>query len=489
MSEPETILAHAARLLRRGSPLAGRTVVVTAGPTREPIDPVRVVTNRSSGKMGYRLAEAAWERGADVRARQRAGRPSAAPVGVRLRSVETTEDLEKAVAEELPRADVLIMAAAPADYRPVQPERRQAPAHRRRPGHSDGTDGRHPAGHASRSGSRAASSSASRSRPGTPSHKARTKLERKALDLIVVNDALEPGAGLRRGHQSRRDPRPRGQRPGGAARLEAGSGRHHPRRRGGAPWLTTWQQYLAAAGGAGRRRGRTSPAAAWRRAAARRPAPMPPHRRVPRVRGHAVAATAPRRSPAPGSTIDLPVADLLGDGLGSLRHARRRRRADRGVHALRPVEGPEQHRAGRGQPDGRLMLVGEGPGATEDETGRPFVAQAGELLDADPRRYRDPAGECIHCQRREVPAAAEPEAVAGRDPPPACRTSAVRSQLVRPKVILALGGHRRRGAARRPEEPGRTARQGAPLRGHSARRDVPPRRTAPQPELEEADLG
>ena len=66
MSEPETILAHAARLLRAAAGSAARRVVVTAGPTREPIDPVRVVSNRSSGKMGYRVAEAAWERGAEV---------------------------------------------------------------------------------------------------------------------------------------------------------------------------------------------------------------------------------------------------------------------------------------------------------------------------------------------------------------------------------------------------------------------------------------
>ena len=64
MSEPETILAHAARALNRTGPLAGKRVLVTAGPTRESLDPVRVVSNRSSGKMGYRLAEAAWERGA-----------------------------------------------------------------------------------------------------------------------------------------------------------------------------------------------------------------------------------------------------------------------------------------------------------------------------------------------------------------------------------------------------------------------------------------
>jgi len=194
MSEPESILAHAARLLRRGSPLAGRTVVVTAGPTREPIDPVRVVTNRSSGKMGYRLAEAAWERGADV---VLVSGPVnlAAPVGVRLRSVETTEDLEKAVAEELPQADVLIMAAAPADYRPSSPSDAKHPR----------TDGAlaipmEPTADILRA------TIAVRKRgsvivgfaleTGDAIHKARTKLEGKALDLIVVNDALEPGAGF-----------------------------------------------------------------------------------------------------------------------------------------------------------------------------------------------------------------------------------------------------------------------------------------------------
>ncbi len=66
MAEPEVIVRHAARVLRGGGALAGRRVLVTAGPTREPIDPVRVLTNRSSGRMGFRVAEAAWERGAEV---------------------------------------------------------------------------------------------------------------------------------------------------------------------------------------------------------------------------------------------------------------------------------------------------------------------------------------------------------------------------------------------------------------------------------------
>lgn len=194
MSEPETILAHAARLLRGHGRLAGRRVVVTAGPTRESIDPVRVVTNRSSGKMGYRIAEAAWERGADV---VLISGPVAlpAPVGVTLRRVESTRDLELAVRAELPGADVLVMAAAPADFRPSSPSDSKrsrvdgalaipmeptddilsATRGERRPGSIT-------VGFALETGDALA--------------KGRVKLERKDLDLIVVNDALEPGAGF-----------------------------------------------------------------------------------------------------------------------------------------------------------------------------------------------------------------------------------------------------------------------------------------------------
>ncbi|HZI72564.1 MAG TPA: bifunctional phosphopantothenoylcysteine decarboxylase/phosphopantothenate--cysteine ligase CoaBC, partial [Gemmatimonadales bacterium] len=119
MSEPETIMAYAARVLRAGR-LQGAKVVVTAGPTRESIDPVRVVTNRSSGKMGYRVAEAAWERGAEVvLITGPVTLPD--PIGVTVRRVESTQQLEEAVRAELPAADVLVMAAAPADFRPSSP--------------------------------------------------------------------------------------------------------------------------------------------------------------------------------------------------------------------------------------------------------------------------------------------------------------------------------------------------------------------------------
>jgi phosphopantothenoylcysteine decarboxylase / phosphopantothenate---cysteine ligase len=194
MSEPETILAHAARLIRGHGRLTGRRVVVTAGPTRESIDPVRVVTNRSSGKMGYRIAEVAWERGADV---VLISGPVALdpPVGVTVRRVESTKDLEEAVRIELPAADVLVMAAAPADFRPSSP----SDSKRSR---NDGalaipmepTDDILSATQGERR--RGSITVGFALETGDALAKGRAKLERKDLDLIVVNDALEPGAGF-----------------------------------------------------------------------------------------------------------------------------------------------------------------------------------------------------------------------------------------------------------------------------------------------------
>ncbi len=194
MSEPEVILAHAERLLHGAGRLSGRRVVVTAGATREPLDPVRVVTNRSSGRMGYRLAEAAWARGAEVLLLAGPGTlPD--PVGVAVRRVETTVELEAAVREALPAADVLVMAAAPADYRPAAPPDRKRS---RQAGALQvtleptadilaGTRAVRPVG---------AVVVGFALETGDAVAKGRAKLERKDLDLVVVNDALEPGAGF-----------------------------------------------------------------------------------------------------------------------------------------------------------------------------------------------------------------------------------------------------------------------------------------------------
>ncbi|HYS19723.1 MAG TPA: bifunctional phosphopantothenoylcysteine decarboxylase/phosphopantothenate--cysteine ligase CoaBC [Gemmatimonadales bacterium] len=192
MSEPETILAAAQRLLSPAGRWRGRMVVVTAGPTREHLDPVRVITNPSSGRMGIALAEAAWTRGADVIL---IAGPTDLPLpaGVKAVRVETTADMQRAVQAVVKGADALIMAAAPADYRPLE----SAPTKRPRS-----------------SGKLAVQLEAtpdilvSLKRPrgcvmvgfaletGDGLAKAQRKLQDKRLDFVVLNDALEPGAGF-----------------------------------------------------------------------------------------------------------------------------------------------------------------------------------------------------------------------------------------------------------------------------------------------------
>lgn len=195
MSEPDTIMLHAERLLSSvTSGLAGKRVVVTGGPTREPLDPVRVITNRSSGRMGIALAEAAWARGASVRLVMGPGSLRAHP-GVEVASVETTWEMQEAVAHELPRADVLIMAAAPADYR----ARATATVKRPRSGGPlevllEPTDDILLATQPRRKPGSVMVGFALET--GDAVQKGRAKLQSKVLDLIVVNDALEPGAGF-----------------------------------------------------------------------------------------------------------------------------------------------------------------------------------------------------------------------------------------------------------------------------------------------------
>ncbi len=117
MAEPEEILDAACWVLARRGPLAGRRVVVTAGGTREPLDPVRFIGNRSSGQMGYALARAARDRGAQVTLISTVEKP--APFGADLLPVETAEQMRDAVLHALPAVDALLMAAAVADYRPA----------------------------------------------------------------------------------------------------------------------------------------------------------------------------------------------------------------------------------------------------------------------------------------------------------------------------------------------------------------------------------
>jgi len=192
MSEPETILAAVRRLLAPAGPWRGRHVVVTAGPTREHLDPVRVITNPSSGRMGFALAEAALARGAAVTL---VTGPTDLPVpaGADVVRIESTEDLKREVQRALAGAAALFMAAAPADFRPAAAAAAKRP---RRQGKLTlslvptpdvlGSLRRPPGcvmvGFALETGDGV--------------RHAERKLKDKQLDLIVLNDALEPGAGF-----------------------------------------------------------------------------------------------------------------------------------------------------------------------------------------------------------------------------------------------------------------------------------------------------
>jgi phosphopantothenoylcysteine decarboxylase/phosphopantothenate--cysteine ligase len=119
LADPETILGAAKQVLGLNGDLAGRRIVISAGGTREPIDPVRVITNRSSGKMGYALAEAARDRGASVTLVSTID-SLPVPYGVDLVPVETVAQMRDAVLDACKTADALIMAAAVSDFRPAE---------------------------------------------------------------------------------------------------------------------------------------------------------------------------------------------------------------------------------------------------------------------------------------------------------------------------------------------------------------------------------
>ena len=117
MVEPTEILGHLRLVLGRAERLAAKSVVISAGGTQEPLDPVRVLTNRSSGKQGYALAQAALDAGAQVTL-VTAPTSLTPPVGARMIQVETAWQMLEAVLAESAKADALIMAAAVADFRP-----------------------------------------------------------------------------------------------------------------------------------------------------------------------------------------------------------------------------------------------------------------------------------------------------------------------------------------------------------------------------------
>jgi phosphopantothenoylcysteine decarboxylase/phosphopantothenate--cysteine ligase len=194
MPEPEAIFAHVGRVLEPVAPLTGRHVLVTAGPTREAIDPVRFISNHSSGKMGVAIASAAWRRGAEVDLV--AGPLSVAiPSVLRTHPVESTEQMSDVIGRLLPEADVLVMAAAPADFRPTTPAKSKIKKAGAAPTLtlSNTIDILAETKRARRAG--AVVVGFALETDDAVAH-GRDKLESKDLDLIVVNDATEPGAGF-----------------------------------------------------------------------------------------------------------------------------------------------------------------------------------------------------------------------------------------------------------------------------------------------------
>ncbi len=194
--EPWQLLEHVGRLLGTQAVFAQRTVLVTAGPTREAIDPVRFVGNRSSGRMGYALAQAAWRRGARV---VLVSGPSSLtpPEGVETVHVETAIEMRGAVEEVLPDADVSVFAAAVADYRPLSS--RDHKVKRERQGSSLSVE--------LTANPDIASETRPSRRPGSVTvgfaletedllENAARKLTSKGFDLLVANDALEAGSGF-----------------------------------------------------------------------------------------------------------------------------------------------------------------------------------------------------------------------------------------------------------------------------------------------------
>jgi len=119
LADTNDIIGSIHQVLGRGGDLAGKHIVVTAGGTQEPIDPVRYISNRSSGKMGYALAEAARARGAKVTLIT-APTSLPEPAGVNMVKVNTAQEMHQAVENVAPLADALVMAAAVADYRPTK---------------------------------------------------------------------------------------------------------------------------------------------------------------------------------------------------------------------------------------------------------------------------------------------------------------------------------------------------------------------------------
>jgi phosphopantothenoylcysteine decarboxylase / phosphopantothenate---cysteine ligase len=195
------LLAALAAAVGARRDLAGRRAVVSAGGTREPIDPVRFISNYSSGKMGFAVAAAAADRGAEVVLVSTAHHPPYP--GVRVRPVETADEMRLALREELPGAHLLVMAAAVADFRPARRVERKIRREERSElvlelernedilrdlAHAPGAEGVYRVGFAAEDADLLA--------------KAQEKIERKGLDAIFANDISRSDVGFAVDHNA-----------------------------------------------------------------------------------------------------------------------------------------------------------------------------------------------------------------------------------------------------------------------------------------------
>ncbi|MBR2661396.1 MAG: bifunctional phosphopantothenoylcysteine decarboxylase/phosphopantothenate--cysteine ligase CoaBC [Clostridia bacterium] len=195
MSEPEAIAEEICRILNRAADMAGLRVLVTAGATRERLDPVRFITNDSSGKMGFALAEAARDRGAEVTVV--CGSVSVpVPEGVRTVRIESAQDLYDAMIREAPEQDVIIQAAAVCDYRV---EKQSATKIKKAEGQpltltlTENPDVAMAVGRNRKKGQTLVGFAAETDHV---QKNAVSKLKKKNLDMIVANDVTAPGAGF-----------------------------------------------------------------------------------------------------------------------------------------------------------------------------------------------------------------------------------------------------------------------------------------------------
>lgn len=195
MSEPEMIVEEICRILSRKQDYAGKKVLITAGATRERLDPVRFITNDSSGKMGFAIAEAARDRGAEVTV-IRGSVTAEIPAGIRMIRIESARELYDAMMQKAPEQDVIIQAAAVSDYRPAEQKDRKI----KKESGSDLTliltenpDIAKAVGEQKKPGQTLVGFAAE---TDNLLKNAKSKLGKKKLDLIVANDVTKPGAGF-----------------------------------------------------------------------------------------------------------------------------------------------------------------------------------------------------------------------------------------------------------------------------------------------------